>query len=135
MYARTPILGWSFELKRKYSTVTSFYVKLQYSLFVVATYVFNYQNPVRRDPFLDPPNTTEQTKVSSEHLMVVFVGSHTLARMWKLRSAVDCTSSSLGELRPTGARDRISSISCVHTSWGRYVCILSRGGLQYLFIL
>ena len=45
------------------------------------------KNPALCDPFTEPRNTTEQFKVFSERLTIVFVGSHTLARMWKLRSA------------------------------------------------
>ena len=47
------------------------------------------ENLARCDPFTDPRNTTEQIKVCSERLTIVSVGSHTLARMWKLRSAID----------------------------------------------
>ena len=41
-------------------------------------------NPARCDTFVEPRNTTEQIKVFSERLTIIFVESHTLARMWKL---------------------------------------------------
>ena len=43
--------------------------------------------PARCDPFAEPRNTTEQSKVSSERFTIFFMGSHTLACVWKLRSA------------------------------------------------
>ena len=45
------------------------------------------------DPFTKPRNTTEQFKIFSERLTIVFVGSHNiLARMWKPGPLLDCTS-------------------------------------------
>ena len=45
------------------------------------------KTPALYEPFTEPRNTTEQFKIFSERLTIVFVGSHTLARIWKLRSA------------------------------------------------
>ena len=51
-------------------------------------YLIRLSNPPARcDPFTEPRNTMEQIKVCSERLTIVFVGSLSLARMWKLRSA------------------------------------------------